>query len=132
MTDDLKEQIRKAQAEMATWSEDKRKSVRLEGTDLWLSVVPMPSADAQTFVGTYRDVVENMPDTSTQGADARPVASIENMPDVTEMSIHMFRLIAAIYRPKQNSKQLADDALSYLTEVGLNKTYTLQDSAGVK
>lgn len=51
MTEDLKEQIRKAQAEMATWSEDKRKSVRLEGSDPWLSVAP------------------------TQGADARPVAS---------------------------------------------------------
>lgn len=37
MTEDLKEQIRKAQAEMATWSEGKRKSVRLEGADLWLS-----------------------------------------------------------------------------------------------
>jgi hypothetical protein len=52
MTEDLKEQIKKAQAEMAKWSEEKRKSVRLEGTDLWLSNVA-----------------------PTQGADARPVAN---------------------------------------------------------
>jgi hypothetical protein len=45
--------------------------------DLAASLAPTQGADAQTFVGKWRDVIKNMPDTYAQGADARPVAIID-------------------------------------------------------
>ena len=62
-------------------------------------------------------------------AEAASAGNSIRDPRVTKMSVFMFRMISALRRTSE-WKGLAGEALAYLTEIGINKTYRIAARSG--